>query len=152
MKKMFDLLKRRSAAPIEDQIRLWDMIVFHWLIGNTDGHIKNFSIVYDGSLKSFRLAPAYDIISTILYDTHSKEMAFSIGGEIEWAKIDRKCFEDACGEIGLNKKLFMPRLDDMHERLEGALKEAAGEMSGEGFNEAVGMAEKIMEVRNAAFK
>lgn len=152
MKKMFDLLKRRSAAPIEDQIRLWDMIVFHWLIGNTDGHIKNFSIVYDRSLKSLRLAPAYDIISTILYDTHSKEMAFSIGGEIEWAKIDRKCFEDACGEIGLNKKLFMPRLDDMNERLGGALKEAALEMSGDGFNEAVGMAEKIMEVRNAAFK
>ena len=64
MKKMFDLLRRYSASPIEDQIKLWEIIVFHWLIGNTDGHIKNFSLVYDANLKAVRLAPAYDIVST----------------------------------------------------------------------------------------
>ena len=152
MKRMFDLIRRWSASPIEDQMKLWDMIVFHWLIGNTDGHIKNFSIVYDRGLKSVRLAPAYDIVSTILYDTHSKEMAFSVGGEMEWAKVDRGCFEGACKEIGLNRRLFMARFDDMRGRFGKALEEAAGVMSDEGFDEADGMAAKIMEVRDAAFK
>ncbi len=150
MKKMFDLLRRYSASPIEDQIKLWDIIVFHWLIGNTDGHIKNFSLVYDANLKAVRLAPAYDIVSTVLYDTHSSEMAFSVGGEIEWGKIDRGCFEDACGECGLNKKLFMARLDRMRADFRAALTQAAEEVQDEGFADAGRMAERILEVSDAA--
>ena len=150
MKKMFDLLRRYSASPIEDQIKLWDIIVFHWLIGNTDGHIKNFSLVYDANLKAMRLAPAYDIVSTILYDTHSSEMAFSVGGEIEWKKVGRSSFEEACKECGLNKKLFMPRLDQMRSQFGSALMQAAETVHDEGFEGATRMAEKIMEVNDAA--
>lgn len=145
MKKMFDLLKRYSSEPIDDQRKLWDMIVFHSLIGNTDGHIKNFSLIYDRTLKSVKLAPAYDIVSTILYDTHSSEMAFSIGGEIEWGKLRRSSFEDACKEIGLSTKLFMSEFDRMAEGFSGALREAAGSMETEGFNNIDAMAEKIIE-------
>ena len=147
MKRMFDLIRRWSASPIEDQIRLWDMIVFHWLIGNTDGHIKNFSLVYDSSLKAVRLAPAYDMISTVLYDTHSSEMAFSVGGEISWEKISRSCFEKACGEIGLNRKLFMERLDHMENSFGAALAEASEAMQSEGYSEAAAMASELMERR-----
>ena len=147
MKRMFDLLRLRSAAPIEDQMKLWSMIVCHWLIGNTDGHVKNFSLLYDRGLKSVRLAPAYDIVSTVLYDTHSSEMAFSIGGETDWAKINRKCFEEACKEIGLNRRLFMERFDELETGFDTALGEASAEMESEGFGEAVRMAEKIQEIR-----
>ena len=150
MKKMFDLLRRCSASPIEDQIRLWDMIVFHWLIGNTDGHIKNFALVYDANLKAVRLAPAYDIVSTILYDTHSSEMAFSVGGQIEWKKIDRSCFEEACKECGLNKKLFMQLFDEKHALFRDALRRAAETVRDEGFEDALWMADRILEVRDAA--
>lgn len=150
MKKMFDLLRRCSASPIEDQIRLWDMIVFHWLIGNTDGHIKNFALVYDANLKAVRLAPAYDIVSTILYDTHSSEMAFSVGGQIEWKKIDRSCFEEACKECGLNKKLFMQLFDEKHALFRDALRRAAETVRDEGFVDALWMADRILEVRDAA--
>ena len=121
------------------------MIVFHALIGNTDGHIKNFSLIYDRTLRSVKLAPAYDIVSTVLYDTHSSEMAFSVGGEIEWNKLSRACFEEACKEIGLSKKLFMSEFDRMAEYFGRALREAAGSMEAEGFNNISKMAEKIIE-------
>ena len=150
MKKMFDLLRRCSASPIEDQMKLWDVIVFHWLIGNTDGHIKNFALVYDANLKAVRLAPAYDIVSTILYDTHSSEMAFSVGGQIEWKKIDCSCFEEACKECGLNKKLFMQRFDEKRAVFRDALRRAAETVRDEGFEDALWMAERILEVRDAA--
>ena len=147
MKRMFDLIRRWSASPIEDQMRLWDIIVFHWLIGNTDGHVKNFSLVYDSGLRAVRLAPAYDIISTVLYDTHSSEMAFSVGGEIEWEKIDRRSFEQACRDTGLNRRLFMERLDNMEAGFAGALKEASEAMQAEGFSEAAAMAAELTERR-----
>ena len=148
MKKMFDLLKYRSASPIEDQMKLWDIIVFHWLIGNTDGHIKNLSLVYDRYLRSLRLAPAYDILSTVVYDTHSRDMAFSIGGELEWDLIDRSCFEAACEEIGLNRKIFMKRFDALDEAFEQALKTAEAKLREEGFTGAGDLAGRIMEMRS----
>ena len=92
------------------------------------------------------------MISTILYDTHSREMAFSVGGQIEWERIDRACFEEACKEIGLNKRLFMARLDEMDANFDRALSKAAGTMDEEGFDEAEEMAARIREVRNAAVK
>ena len=150
MKKMFDLLKYRSASPIEDQMKLWDIIVFHWLIGNTDGHIKNLSLVYDRYLRSVRLAPAYDILSTIVYDTHSREMAFSIGGELEWDRIDRKCFEAACSEIGLNTRIFMKKFDELSAEFEGALKQAEEILTGEGFTGAADLAARILRHRQEA--
>ena len=56
-----------------------------------------------------------------------------------------KTFEDACKEIGLSKKLFMPEFDRMAEGFGDALREAAGSMEAEGFNNISAMAEKIIE-------
>ena len=147
MKQMFDLLRRYSASPIEDQMKLWDIIVFHYLIGNTDGHIKNFSLLYDRQLRSVRLAPAYDVISTVVYGNHSWEMAFAIGGEMDWYKMDRACFERAADEIGLNRRIFMRRFDDMAARFDPALSKAADAMSAAGYTEAAELAAEIRNLR-----
>ena len=66
LRGMFELLRKVSADPIADQLKLWDILVFDWLIGNTDAHVKNFSLLYGPNQKSVRLAPAYDIVSTSL--------------------------------------------------------------------------------------
>ena len=147
MKRMFDLLAARSKTPVEDQMKLWDIIVFHWLIGNTDGHIKNFSLLYDSNLRSLRLAPAYDIISTVVYDNHSTQMAFSIGGESDWGRIDRECFERAAAGTGLNKKIMLGRFDDLSSRFDGALKQACSELSDAGYSEVTAIADIIRQMR-----
>lgn len=58
MKKLFDVLRAYSADPMTDSLKLWDICVFNYLIGNTDNHIKNLSLLYREDLKSIRLAPA----------------------------------------------------------------------------------------------
>ena len=145
MKRMFDMLRQYSASPIEDQMKLWDIIVFHYLIGNTDGHIKNFSLLYDSSLGSVRLAPAYDIVSTIVYDSHSEQMAFNIGGDTDWDQLGRDSFERAAESIGLNNKIFMQRFDAMKERFIPALLQTAEQMQADGFDEALDIAHVIIE-------
>ena len=144
MKRMFDLLRERSASPVEDQIKLWDMIVFHYLAGNTDGHIKNFSLLYGKDLKRIRLAPAYDMVSTIIYDNHSSQMAFAIGGIRDWAEIDRNAFRRAADEIGLNEKLFMNRFDTMHDGFTQALEKAADVLAAFDYEEVHDIAGKII--------
>ncbi|MFR3039340.1 MAG: HipA domain-containing protein [Agathobacter rectalis] len=70
LKRMCDILKKYSSNPMEDQLKLWDICVFNYLIGNTDNHIKNVSLLYSSDMASIRLTPAYDIV---VYDDLSKQ-------------------------------------------------------------------------------
>ena len=54
---MFEILRKYSAEPVTDQLRLWDIIVFNYLIGNIDAHIKNFSLLYGKDFRQIRLVP-----------------------------------------------------------------------------------------------
>ena len=145
MRDMFRVLREKSASPIEDQIKLWDIIGFNYLIGNTDGHIKNFSIVYDANMRSARLAPAYDLSSTVIYDNQPGDMAFAIGGVGKWEDIDRNAFEKACLECRLNTRLFMKRFDEMSAQFEEALMASTDKLSKDGCPEAEDIAGRIMQ-------
>ena len=123
--KMFALLRAHSARPVEDQLKLWDRIVFHYLIGNTDGHLKNYSLLYSPDLKTVRLAPAYDIVNTTGYPGMTHSMAFSIGTARQLEEVTRDSFRFAAQEAGLGSRMALDRLDDLVERFQTALDQAA---------------------------
>lgn len=107
--QMFKLLREYSTDPIEDQLKLWDRVIFNCLIGNTDAHIKNFSLLYSPDMRSIRLAPAYDIVSTVVYESSTREMSMKIGKAMDIDDVTEKSFEQAASEAGLGKSLAMKR-------------------------------------------
>lgn len=141
---MFELLRRYSSNPIEDQLKLWKLIIFDYLIGNTDNHIKNYSLLYGSDLRSARLAPAYDLVSTAIYEDSTRDMAFRIGGEYSLDGITESCFETAAGEAGLGRRMAMRCYEELCSRFEGALGEAADRLVQAGFPSAKGLREKIL--------
>ena len=145
MRRMFDILRMYSANPVEDQLKLWDIIVFNYLIGNTDAHIKNFSLLYGPELNSIRLAPAYDIVSTVVYEQSTRDMAFSIGGVYSVDKIDEEAFRRAAKEIGLGERIAMRKFHDMCERFSPALSFCAEKLSEEGYDKAYEMKKRILK-------
>ena len=145
MRGMFDILRRYSSDPVRDQLRLWDIIVFNYLIGNTDAHIKNFSLLYNSSLKSLRLAPAYDIVSTTVYDQSTRDMAFNIGGVYSIDEIERGHFITAAKAVGLGERMAMKRFDDMCGRFKKALKDSAEELVTAGYPKASEIHDRILE-------
>lgn len=145
MRKMFDLLRKYSSNPIEDQQKLWDMIVFNYLIGNTDAHIKNFSLLYGSDLKSIRLTPAYDIISTVVYEQSTRNMAFSIGDIHSIDDITTDSFRQAAKEIGLGENLAMKRFYDIYERFTPAITSNAEKLAAAGFKNAIEIKDRIMQ-------
>lgn len=60
---MANIIRKVSTDPRQDLIKLFRQLVFNVLIGNTDDHLKNFSMIYDAP--SWRLSPAYDIVPNI---------------------------------------------------------------------------------------
>ena len=143
MSRMFDLLRHNSVNPIEDQIALLRIIIFNYLIGNTDCHVKNFSLLYSEDLKSKRLAPAYDLVATRVYRTTSN-MSFYIGGELDVSKINRNNFAISASEIGLSQKMVLDNFDYVANKLEGAMTEAAEDLANKGFENSILLKKEIL--------
>ena len=144
MRGMFDILRKHSANPIEDQLKLWDLIVFNFLIGNTDAHIKNFSLLYGPDLKSIRLAPAYDIVSTVVYEQSTRDMAFSIAGICSTDEINEEVFRNAAKNIGLGERIAMKHFTEMCGRFVAALSRSADMLTQEGYENAQDMKKRIL--------
>ena len=144
LEKMFNLLSASSTDPVSDQLKLWDTVVFDFLIGNTDCHLKNFSLLYGKDLSSIRLAPVYDIVSTCVYENSSRDMAFSIGGEYELDKISRSSFEACAAQTGLGRRIAMSRFDDLCARFLPALDKAGEVLTDQGFRSIASIRERIL--------
>lgn len=144
LKKMFDLLHKHSVNPIEDVLKLWRRVVFNYLIGNTDNHIKNSSLIYTKDLSSIRLAPFYDVICTRLYESSTDEMSVSINGRQNINQVSRVDFEQEAKNCGLASKSAMQIYNELHDGIKKAVMDSAEELTRAGFTEAESMAEKIV--------
>ena len=145
MNGMFDILRKFSSDPITDQIRLWDMLVFDFLIGNTDAHLKNFSLLYGTNLKSVRLAPVYDIVSTTVYEHSTRDMAFSIGGVYSIDDLDEDNFIEAARSAGLGRGMAKHRFELMRSRFPEALAQSAEDLLSIGYPKAFDLKERILQ-------
>lgn len=147
MKQMFGILRQHSSDPIMDQLKLWDICVFNYLIGNTDNHIKNVSLLYGADMLSIRLAPAYDIVSTVIYSGSTTDMAFSVGHEYDIYKINRECFRQEAVNVGLGERIAMQHYDRMADRIEIALDSACAMLMNQGFEQAEDIKKRIVQAR-----
>lgn len=145
MKMLFDVIRSYSADPMEDSLRLWDICVFNYLIGNTDNHIKNLSLLYSEDLKSIRLAPAYDIVSTMIYESSTENMALSIDGVYNINEITRESFEKATVQMRIGTKMAMKRFDAMVNGFSDAMNRAKAELKQQGFEQVEQIYKQIMK-------
>lgn len=61
IERLFDLLDH-ATFPHVQRVELWKRLLFSYLVGNEDMHLKNFSLLTrDGRIE---LAPAYDFVNT----------------------------------------------------------------------------------------
>lgn len=142
--KMFELVRQNCSDPILEQNKLWRLICFNFLIGNTDCHIKNYSLLYGENLKQISLAPAYDIVCTGIYNM-TDEMSFFIGDELNIKRMNRQVFAKASDETGMTEKLSMKIFDEVAEGFEKALQKTSEALAASGFEEAKGFAQRIIE-------
>lgn len=65
MEQLGKAIAKYSSAPGIDLINYFDIVIFSFLIGNSDMHLKNFSMIKMDD-NQYRLSPAYDLISSNL--------------------------------------------------------------------------------------
>ena len=107
-------IKKYSAVPQLDLVNFWEVVVFSWITGNSDMHLKNFSLIR--SPMGYSLTPAYDLLSTtIVMPEDKEEMALTLNGKK--ANIKRNDFEKSILASGVNEKV----LDNIAKKFRKAL-------------------------------
>lgn len=96
------LIKKYSSAPMLDLVNYWEQVMFAWITGNADMHLKNYSLYApDGH---YLLSPAYDLLSTALVIPEDKEeLALTLAGKKR--KLSKSHFTEAMVSSGLDEKV-----------------------------------------------
>ena len=69
-----------SSMPKMDMVNFFEVVLFSWLTGNNDMHLKNFSL-YQPMDGTVRLSQAYDLLSAaIINPADDEELALTLNG------------------------------------------------------------------------
>ena len=96
------LILRYSSMPQLDLVNYWEVVVFSWLTGNSDMHLKNFSLL-SRVPGLYTLAPAYDLLNVHLLFDDPEELALTLDGRKR--KVTRQNFVNAMRRTGLDDKV-----------------------------------------------
>jgi serine/threonine-protein kinase HipA len=115
----FALLRRAVTVPAREAQHLLDYFALSFLVGNHDAHGKNYSLLYLPDSDRARLAPAYDVVSTVAYRKvrpMSRKLAMSVGGEYRPDYIRSRHLQRLLKDAGLGPAPSRRRLRALAER------------------------------------
>lgn len=97
------LIRQFSSMSQLDLVNYWEVVVFSWVTGNSDMHLKNFSLL-SRVPGLYTLAPAYDLLNVHLLFDDPEELALTLDGRKR--KITRQNFVNAMSASGLEEKVI----------------------------------------------
>lgn len=145
LKKVINLIRNNFYSPLNDVNKMWNLCIFNYLIGNTDNHVKNISMIYSEDLKRISLAPIYDIVCTTMYEDSSDNFAYSINGKYNINSIDKNDFEKEAINVGLMKNAAMKQFDLMVANFKEALNKAKDVLIVQGYDNVELVANAILK-------
>lgn len=92
-----------SAYPVLDLINYFEVLLFCYLTGNADMHLKNFSM-YKGT-GEYSFTPAYDLLSTkLVIPEDNEELALNLNGKKR--KLKRIDFDNLLKSFKVDEKVI----------------------------------------------
>jgi serine/threonine-protein kinase HipA len=136
----FGLLRRATAVPAPEVLKLLDDIALSFLVGNHDAHGKNYALLFLPETASAILAPAYDIVSTVAYHkSHNltRKMAMGIGGEYRPDYVEPRHLDRLLDVAGLGAAAARRRLRAHAAAAPAAAREAHAQLVADGWDKPV---------------
>jgi serine/threonine-protein kinase HipA len=95
-------IQKYSATSGLDVVNFFELLLFSFLTGNADMHLKNFSLLEQPGL-GMVLSPAYDMVNTTLVNPiDDEEMALTLNGKKK--KIKKQDFVAAMNTLKVDEK------------------------------------------------
>jgi serine/threonine-protein kinase HipA len=115
-------LLQYTQTPQLDLINYFEVVLFCWLTGNNDMHLKNFSLYEPTPDEGPRLTPAYDLLNAVLVNpADDEELALTLNARKKKLRVSD--FLAAASTLGINASLverlfakyrnLLPRFEQM---------------------------------------
>ena len=114
-------LKEISAAPGYDTQLFFERVLFNFIIGNGDAHLKNYSITYKDK-ETVRLAPAYDIVCSKLAIPDEADSALTINGKNN--KLKREDFDKLADYLNIPPKIRYGKFEKSFNLMETVIRDS----------------------------
>ena len=79
MEKIIPVIEKHCTFPRLEKIKLFKRVIFNFLVGNEDMHLKNYTLIRRDD--KVELSPAYDLLNTTILLKATEEIALSIRGK-----------------------------------------------------------------------
>lgn len=119
LEKIGSTIRRYATTPGRDALGFFDRVVFCFLTGNSDMHLKNWSLVCDGG--TIELSPAYDLLPTRLLLSDPEESALPLNGRK--ARLAPRDFLALATHLKIPEKVASQRIKALPAMLAKAIAE-----------------------------
>lgn len=113
-----------SSMPKMDVTNFFEIILFSWITGNNDMHLKNFSL-YEPQDCTIRLTPAYDMLNAVILNPKDdEELALTLNGKKK--RLKRLDFISSGLTMGIEQKTIerliqkyvklLPKIEELIDR------------------------------------
>jgi serine/threonine-protein kinase HipA len=131
------LIRRVSSNPGTDVDRFLDANAFNWLIGGTDAHAKNYSLLISAG-DEIRLSPLYDLSSQLTYpELIEQRVAMRIGDQYDIPRIGFTEWQALASACSVNQEILLNRLRDLGDALPDVISAARDQALTDGLNRKV---------------
>jgi serine/threonine-protein kinase HipA len=112
----YQLVRDACSEPAIDTQHLLRWQIFNVLVGNSDGHAKNLSLLHllNGDA---RLAPFYDLVCTRAIERIDYHLALDVGGERNPSLIARPHWETLARQCDVRPRFLWNLVEEMATRL-----------------------------------
>ena len=112
-KSGFDLIRQATARPAVAVLAFLDAAIFNLIVGNADGHGKNFSLLY--AADGVTLAPFYDLLSTVAYPDLSPKLAMKLARQATLDEIRPATWPAFADDIGVPAVFVRRRVRELSD-------------------------------------
>lgn len=118
----------QATAPPDSLETLLRAVTLNVVIANGDAHGKNFSLLHDPSSGALRLAPLYDLVSTLFYG--DDRLAMYVDDVRRSTKVTAERIVNEAARWGLSRPRATEIVDDLLDRIPDAAQAAREETVG----------------------
>ena len=133
-----EAIRTHSGEPGDDARTFARAIMLNWIIGGTDAHAKNFSMLIGGGGRA-RFAPLYDVASTLPcgFDPKRLKMATRIGGKYLLEDIRSRHWVKFATDLRIPSTEVLEMGGSMAKRLPAAFAETVDEARANGLDHPI---------------
>ncbi len=120
------VMSSRTASDATN--RFVEALLFNWLIGGTDAHAKNYSLLLAGA--DVRLAPLYDIASAFPYDDvyfPKAKSAMKIGAHYKITSVTQNSWKELAAQTQTDSGWVIARGQELAAQVVEAFHEASAD-------------------------